>query len=130
MWLGLAVIILVGTYISFPLLANKTISYVGQLESGGLSTVGDRHVQWFAIGTILLALSLIAFACYLLGRSALIEIELAAWFCGLADALCLCGDNVEQLEKVAAIVVPKPKHISTLPLSSKDIKPLVDLVRR
>jgi hypothetical protein len=46
-----------------------------------------------------LALLAIRSACFLLGRTAFVEIELAARFLGLAAAICIAGDNLDHLEK-------------------------------
>lgn len=134
LWLSLSVIILVGTYISLPLVADKTLSSVIQIEDKTLATSSSEtvhaHVQFFAIATLFFGFLAISFACFLLGRSAFIEIELAARFSGLADALCIAGNDFDQLEKVANILVPKAKHFSVPDIfSTKLLSSLTDFIK-
>jgi hypothetical protein len=79
-----------------------------------------------------LALGLLAicFACFLLGRTAFVEIELAARFGGLADALCIAGENFDQLEKAANFLVPGTKYLSVPEIfSTKDLNSVVELLK-
>lgn len=133
-WLSLSVIILVGTYISLPLVANKTLSSIVQIEGRSSETNSggpvDAHVQFLAIATLVLAVFAISFACFLLCRSAFVEIELAARFNGLADALCIAGNDFGQLEKAANLLVPKAKYRSVPEIfSAKDLSLLVDFLK-
>src|SRR5689334_15562438 len=98
LWLTLATAILIGTYISLPIIANNTISAFESLEtqpSGAKATSqaplenNATRIEFYAVGVLALGLVAICFACFLLGRSAFVEIELAARFGGLADALCV-----------------------------------------
>lgn len=143
LWLTLAVAILVGTYTSLPVVADKILSSVSKIDRVATGATGSgkddakeakittTYLQIFATATLILGLSIISFACYLLGRTSFFEIELAARFGGLADALCLAGNDLGNLEKAAAILVPKAKYLSSPAiLSAKDIKPLVDVVKQ
>src|SRR5882672_5842149 len=88
-WLSLASAILVVTYITLPLIADKTLGSISKVEiaaagfkSGAIAHDTDpqifTHIQFYALGTLVLGLFAISFACFLLGRSAFVEIELAA----------------------------------------------------
>jgi hypothetical protein len=78
-----------------------------------------------------MALLAICFACFLLGRTAFVEIELAARFGGFADALCLSGDNFEQLEKAANILMPETKYLSVPEIFSiKDVGSALELLNK
>src|SRR5882762_9187138 len=112
LWLSLASIILVATYVTLPVIADRTLRSISKIEIQATETKASTaaheavpktftYVQFYALGTLALGLFAISFACFLLGRSAFIEIELAARFSGFADALCIAGDNFEQLEKAA-----------------------------
>ena len=92
----------------------------------------DAHVHSFALGTLVRwTLCTILFACFLLGRSAFFEIELAARFNGLADALCIAGSDFGQLEKAANLLVPKTKYFSVPKLfSAKDLSALADVIKQ
>jgi hypothetical protein len=137
--MGLAIIILVGSYISLPAIAGKTLQSVNQIEGSPPSAGGDgkdtpvglknSFAQLHAFALIILALCLVAvsFASYLLGRCAFVELELAARFNGLADALLIAGDNFEQLEKAASLLVPRPKYFPEL--SEKSLKTFLDIVK-
>lgn len=140
-WLSLAVAILIGTYVSLPTVAAKTIVFVSQLkEASPTSTVAvatgnlepGRILQAniFSLGTLLLGLSAVSFACFLLGRSAYVEIEIAARCIGLADALCIAGDDFERLQKAADLFVPKAKYFSTPEMfSPKDRESFVEILK-
>jgi hypothetical protein len=89
------------------------------------------HIQVYTVGTLALGLLVVSFACFLLGRSALVEIELAARFNAFADALCISGGDVVLLEKFANILMPNTKYLSDpelLPL--KDVGSLVELMKQ
>ena len=117
-WLGLAIIILIGSYISFPSIASETLLSVSQIEGssesdGTVLMTGKAmffQLHTFALIILILCLSVISFASYLLARTAFIELETAARFIGLADALCIAGDDFEQLEKAATLLVPRSKY--------------------
>jgi hypothetical protein len=135
LWLSLSVIILVGTYISLPLVADETLSSIIQIDRQSSRTNSsvsvDTHVQLFAIATLFLGLCAISVACFLLGRSAFVEIEFAARFNGLADALCIAGNDFGQLEKAANLLVPKTKYFSVSKIfSAKDLSALADIIKQ
>ena len=72
----------------------------------------------------------IMFASFLLGRASLFEMAVAARLGGLADALCITGNNINDLEKAANIVVPKAKHLSVPEiLSAKDFKEMAETLK-
>jgi len=138
----LATVILVATYISIPLVANKTLSSVSKIElqtvAAKSSTTPDNldtktffHVQLYAIGILALGLFAISFACFLLGRTAFVEMELAARFSGFADALCIAGDNFDQLEKAANLLMPSTKYLSVPEIfSTRDLKSVVEILKQ
>jgi len=132
---------LVATYFSLPVVADKILSSISKIE---LQTMGAKstpapdsadakaffRVQLFAMGTLALGLFAISFACFLLGRSAFVEMELAARFGGFADALCIAGDNFEQLEKAANLLMPSTKYLSVPEIfSTNDLKSVVDVLK-
>jgi hypothetical protein len=141
LWLSLAVVILVTTYFSLPIVADKTLSSLSKVElqtTGVKSTVSSDpadakaffRVQLYAMGTLVLGLFAISFACFLLGRSAFVEMELAARFGGFADALCIAGDDFDQLEKAANLLMPSTKYLSVPEIfSTNDLKSVVDVVK-
>lgn len=138
LWLALATAILIGTYISLPIIANNTIIAVKSLEaqpSGAKATSQPPlennaiRLEVYAVSLLALGLLAVCSACYLLGRSALVEIELAARFNGFADALCIAGENFDQLEKAANLLVPRSKYLSVPKVfSPKDLKPILDVL--
>ena len=142
LWLSLASTILVATYITLPVIADKTLGSISKIELQATGTKSSTtshdtdpntftHVQFYALGTLALGLFAISFACFLLGRSAFIEIELAARFSGFADALCIAGDNFEQLEKAANILMPSTKYLSVPEIfSTNDLKSLVEILKQ
>src|SRR5713101_6293203 len=139
-WLTLATLILVGTYISLPLIANHTLSAIHAMEmesSASKTSIAQptidtkgRHIELYAIGVLALSLLAVCFACFLLGRTAFVEIELAARFAAFADALCLAGENLDQLEKAANLLLPGTKYLSVPEIfSTKDLNSVVDLMK-
>ncbi len=137
----LATLILIGTYLSLPYIAHKTLNYVSQVERqspvttsdatvGNLDTKTSLQMEIVTLVTLVLGLFAVSFACFLLGRSAFVEIELAARCSGLADALCIAGEDFERLEKAADLFVPKAKHFSIPEIfAPKDRESFVELLK-
>jgi hypothetical protein len=132
LWLSISIGVLIGAYASLPFIAQKTLSIAGSVDpSMQMANISHLHVPIFAITTLLMGFSVISIACYLLGRSAFVEIELAARFSGLADALCVAGSDLAQFEKAAAVLVPKGKFLSAPFLrSTKDLKSMAELLKQ
>lgn len=135
MWLGLAIIVLIGSYISFPSIAGKTLQSVTQIEGSteldGSSLVTGKamffQLHTFALIILVLCLSVVSFASYLLARTAFIELETAARFIGLADALCIAGDDFDQLEKAASLLVPRSKYFPEA--TEKQLNKFLEIVK-
>ena len=135
-WLVLATVILIGTYISLPRIARTTLTSVHAIEEPKSSTTQppissqQTHSELYSIGVLTLALLAVLFACFLLGRTAFVEIELAARFVGLADALSVAGENLEKLGVAANILVPGTKYLSVPEIfSTKDLTSVVDVIK-
>jgi hypothetical protein len=138
-WLALAIAILIGTYISLPLVANNALSAVRSMEAqpSGAKTTSQQPLESnttrngvYVVSVLALGLFAICFACFLLGRSALIETEMAARLNGFADALCIAGENYDQLEKAANLLVPGTKYLSVPEIfSPKDLKPMLEVLK-
>ena len=138
-YLSLAVIILVGSYFSLPTVAGKTLQSVNQIEEsrttsispgGSVIAAGNDsiiHLHIFALIILILCISAVAFASYLLARSALIEVDLAIRFTGIADALCIAGNDFGQLEKAVVLLVPTSKYFSEL--QEKHLKTCLEIVK-
>jgi len=140
LWLTFATIILVGTYVSLPLVADRALGTIHamDLESSAQKSAitpsspdpKSPHIEFYAIGVLSLSLLAICFACFLLGRAAFVEIELSARFAAFADALCLAGDNFGQLEKAANLMLPGTKYLSVPEIfSTKDLGSLVEVIK-
>jgi hypothetical protein len=140
-WLALATLILVGTYFSLPSIANKTFRAIHSSEaqaaetktSGAQVNVDTKasHAELYAVGVLALSLFAICFACFLLGRTAFVEIELAARSVAFADALTLAGENFDQLERVANLMLPGTKYLSVPEIfSTKDLGTVVELLKQ
>ena len=140
LWLSLATIILIGTYVSLPAIANSTIRMISSIEpqSSGIKPSPTQptaeskapHIELYAIGVLALGVLAICFACFLLGRTAFVDIELAARFGGLADALCISGENLDQLEKAASFLVPGTKYLSVPEIfSTKDLGSALEILK-
>lgn len=132
-WLSLATVILVATFASLPTVAQKILASIRTTTSAdlkGAETGAVLHPQIYAVVIVALGLFAISFACFLLGRAAFVETELAARFSGFADALCIAGDNFDQLEKAANILMPEAKYLSVPDIfSAKDLQTLVDVLK-
>jgi hypothetical protein len=137
-YLGLAIVILVVAYVSFPSIAGMTLKSINQIEGSMANMNSDAStmvvakapfvsLHIFALIILILCLSAISFASYLLARSAFIEIESAARFNGLADALCIAGGDLKQFEIATAALVPRSKYFPEL--SEKNLKNLLDVVK-
>jgi hypothetical protein len=139
LWLVSAILILIATYVSLPLIANSTIRAINgvdlQSSEAGSITPQPReskppHTELYSIGVLALGLLAVCFACFLLGRTAFVEIELAARFSGLADALCISGENFDQLEKAVNFLVPGTKYLSVPEIfSTKDLDSVVQILK-
>jgi hypothetical protein len=142
LWLGLAAIVLVATYASLPYVAKKTLYSITTIETQNNETRSNPpletseakspfRLQLYALGTLTLGVLVISFACFLLGRTAFVEIELAARFSGIADALCIAGDSMEHLEKAAGLLVPAAKYLSVPEIFSvRNIQSLAELAKQ
>jgi hypothetical protein len=135
-WLALATLILVSTYISLPIIANRALNKGHVLESEPASAgirLGEpknEHLELYAIGVLSLSLLAICFACFLIGRAAFVEIELSARFSAFADALCLAGDDFEKLDKAANLMLPGTKYLSVPEIfSTKDLDSIVNVIK-
>ncbi|MGP0096295.1 MAG: hypothetical protein ACLPHI_04625 [Terriglobales bacterium] len=140
LWLTFATLILVGTYVSLPIAANRALGTIHAMElessaqkSAAASPSPDTkspHIEFYAIGVLSLSLLAICFACFLLGRAAFVEIELSARFAAFADALCVAGDNFERLEKATNLMLPGTKYLSVPEIfSTKDLDSLVEVIK-
>lgn len=133
LWLSLAVIILVGTYLSIPFIASRAFLAVSaSAPSNSIATTSplDGQAFYWAMGMLLFGLFAISLSCYLLGRSALIELESAARLNGLADALCIAGANLETLEKASTLLVPRGRYSrSSDVLSRKEKESVIEIVK-
>jgi hypothetical protein len=139
-WLTLATLILVGTYISLPLIANNTIAAIHTIATESAATkasttasVADSnapHIELYSIGLLALSLLAVLFACFLIGRAAFVEIELAARFAAFADALCLAGDDFDRLEKAVNLLLPGTKYLAVPEIfSTKDLGSVVEILK-
>jgi len=133
LWLGLAVVILVGTYISIPFIAGRALVSVStSLHTNTIGTTSTMEGQAYycAMGMLAFGLSAISFACFLLGRGALYELEMAARLNGLADALCIANGNLETLEKAVNLLVPTGKCVTISEvLSRKDKESFAEMLK-
>jgi hypothetical protein len=144
-WLSLALIILLGTYTSLPFVTGVTLRSTGEFnqvaQNSDKAKEGDVRIgpsemsflngRFLAVISLTFGVTIISFAAYLLGRSALIEMESSTRFSGLADAICVAGDDLEQFERAASICVPKTKLFSGSKLfSSKDLQSVADMVKQ
>lgn len=133
LWLGLAVVILIGTYISIPAIAGKTLAAVNanlKLDGGGITSALVDPAFYCAMGMLVFGLFAVSCACILLGRGAMYELESAARLSGLADTLCVVDSNWDNLEKASALLVPRGRYF-TVPgvLSKKDYAPVVEILK-
>lgn len=133
LWLSVAIIVLVGTYVSIPFVASRALlSVSASIHSNNTATTSPSEGQalYFAMGMLLFGLSAIALACYFLGRNALIELEMAARSNGLADALCIAGGNMDTLEKASSLLVPRGRYSENSDaLSKKERESMIELIK-
>jgi hypothetical protein len=134
LWLSLATLILVLADKLFESATKIEFQTVGTSSNVSTEAVDYRtfsHVQFYALGTLALGLAAISFACFLLGRSAFVEIELSARCSGFADALCIAGEDFAQLEKAASILMPSTKYLSVPEIfSTNDLKSWVEVLKQ
>jgi hypothetical protein len=141
-WLALATAILTGASGFLPCVATQMLESVSKGDrspSGGNAVVTGvvqpektafSHAEVFVVVIVALGFFGVAFVGFLLGRASLFEMALAARLSGMADALCIVSNDVDELEKAAGILVPKAKHLSVPEiLSAKDIRELVEVLK-
>lgn len=127
-YLCLAVVILIGGFLSLPFIAEKTLRSITQMESVASNASGDGNtLHIFALIILIVCLLVISFAGFLLARGAMIEMESSVRFNGIADALCLAGDDLQQFEVATAVLVPKTKYFPEF--SEKNLKVLLELLK-
>jgi len=141
LWLALAALLVVCSFASLPHMVASAINSVDKMQllpSSSASPNGEAmvgkgvftNVQFLAIVTLVLGLCTVSLACYFLGRAGCVEIELAARYGGLADTLCLAGKDFDQLERAAAVMVPKSRFLFAPEiLSAKDLKSVADALK-
>jgi hypothetical protein len=142
LWLSIATLLLVFTYLTLPFVTQQIVSSIGGsgVGSSGLKDVVENEkkevkagpgLQIYTVVIVGLGTGAILFACFLMGRAAFVEIELGARFSGFADALCISGNNFEQLEKAANILMPEAKYLSVPEIfSAKDMQSLVEVLKQ
>jgi hypothetical protein len=129
--LTIAVIVLVGTYLSLPAIAGQTLNAISKIEGAsptgnGESGFANPHV--FTLLTLGLGVIAISCASFLLGRYAMAELASAGRLGGIADALCVSGNEFAQFEKAAAVFVPKLQAASKL--TAEDVKEFAELAKK
>jgi hypothetical protein len=133
LFVTVAVLILVGTYISLPLIVSRSLgSVAATINTNGNTTasISGGLALYCGLGIILFGVTGIAFACYLLARSAFAELELSARATSIADALCISGGSFESLEKAINVLLPSGGQIgSARVLSSNDMESIIELVK-
>lgn len=114
--IALAILILLGYYVSLPWFTAKiltvAIDFESQLLQVGFNDSTDTYVRLFSAFLLVFSVLIVLIAAFLLSRIAFIEMELTVRFNGLADALCISGKDFSQLEKAAALLAPKTKYVS------------------
>jgi len=144
LWLSVAVVILIGTYISLPSVAGRTLDSVNKIEGNitGASSISPKDgastektsflsLRMFALTTLVLGVVAVSFACYLLGKGALMEMESAERLRGIADALCIAGNDIGQLEKAAALLLPKAQYLpDSKSISVADLKDFTEVLKK
>lgn len=143
LWLGLAVAILVCTYCSLPAVAGLTVNAISNIQTNiiydgslghrngaSLETKSFDDLNIFAFTTLVLGVAAISFACYLLGKFAIIELESAERLRAVADALCVSGNDFEQLAKAVSLLAPKSQTGSSDSkfISTDDLKTLAEIL--
>lgn len=136
LWLNIAVIVLVGTYLSLPAIAGQTLAVLSEIEGPSASdgrgplSGNSPFANPYVLTLITITLGVVAISCasFLLGRYALTELESAGRLGGIADALCVSGDQFGQFEKAAAVFVPKSHSASKL--TADDLKEIAELAKK
>src|SRR5438045_2657808 len=89
LWLSVAVLVLVGTYVSLPFVAGKTLDAITKIEgdAAGFNNVNKEGsaaekksfltLHLFALTTLVLGVAAVSVASFLLGRAAFMEMESA-----------------------------------------------------
>jgi len=143
--LCIAAVVLVATCFSLPAIAGKTLDYLQQFQGARAETgsadgrdqsLGPEKtsdwLQLFALTTLVLGVSSVSFACFLLGKTAIMEMQLAGRLYGIADALCIAGNDLGQLEKAVVFLVPKGQgsFLNSKVVSTEDTKALLEILRK
>lgn len=131
-WICLAFMPPLTVYFTLPFVVSYTLQTTVEIGSAVKNLSGaELNPQNLTVITMILAVGVVCFASYLLMRWALLEIECAVRYSGLADALCISGSDFEKLEKSVALFVPRTKHlglIEALPLN--ELKSLLEAARK
>ena len=124
-----AISILIAVYGLMPAFIERTFDAIVRIsETIKLPVGGALNVQSMTIITIGMGVSLAALASYLLAKAASSEKGFATRCSGLADALCLAGNDLVALEKVAPLFLSVcNRNTNTGGLPVKDIKAILDL---
>lgn len=101
-----------------------------QGSSSALQAASDASSLYSAVAIVMAGLLAVSYACYLLGRSASVEMQCAWRSNALADAMCIAGGNLDDLEKTAHLF----SSLTRLPgivddLSKKNRAAILELVK-
>lgn len=141
-WLGLALVVLGVVYSSLPFIVGKTLRVLATPEHvSGPAAKFDKELandftpsnykQIIAVVSLVFGFGVVSYAAYLLGRCAQVEYAAASHFGGLADALCIAGEDLQRFEKAAAILVPKFAALSDSTLfSTKEIQSIGEVFKQ
>lgn len=87
--------------------------------------------QLVCLSALAIGLVSACMASYLLARTGLIELERSMLYSGLADALCIAGSSMAELEKAVAIFVPRTIKGKALDgLGVKGAQEVIELLKK
>lgn len=110
--------------IARPVAGTKELS---RKEGDGSNSIGQAPI----ITVLILGFSLAVSSSWLLAKAALLKLDSASRMTTLADALCITGSNLDELEKAVAILGSAKSEASPASgVEGKDLETLVSIVSK
>ena len=132
-----AVIMLCVSFVALPRMAQTVLSSVVKIDgvrTADLTTPGDQEKRLvvtnhvFTLFVVGFGVGIVGFAAYLLSRGAMHEAANAARLNSLADAICLCSNQIAELERIAPVMLT-PAPTSSRLFSPEDLKLIASAIR-
>jgi len=131
LWMTASAGFLLLVFLQVPEITDRTVRATLYAADQWHPPSKDFDPQFVCLSALTIGLVAICTGSYLLARTALKALDRSILYSGLADALCIAGDSMAELEKAVAIFVPravKSKALDVFPL--KEAQEIVEILKK